>query len=332
MDLFRKDVDPGTSALALVGRKDSRRVIPPANSTSLRRCRHWLPPRGKVLRGGHPEGSLEHGRKGAGATVADIECDIGHTVPDGQTGQRFHKPHVLSPGSECHSRLALEMPRKGPATHGRSASHHIQGFTLRGVCKNRPTDPLEVGMSRHRHMKRDRRRLCNLIQNQVHDPTVTSLFVVFEREDRCLNDQFAEERGNLDNPAIGWQVGTCADIYVQGANGHVTPAMHLVEDLGRYPECTLRRNNKRIRVCNNEHDASRCVKKLGPLMAMARIHMICPVLVGKRGHRTRHVLIVDPLGAPLDFVHYCRCRRIPDMCASRASSLSTNLCAHLRTL
>ena len=286
--------------------------------------------RGEILRRRHSESSLEHGGECTRAVVADIEGYAGDTVPNSQTGQSLHKSDVLAPGGKSHACFTLEVPGKCPSAHGCRAGQCIQRIAARRIRQNRSASPFQVRMARHRHMKRNGRRVRDLVHDQVHDAPIPSILVVFDRHDRRLYDQFAHQRGNFDYAAIGRQVRKCRGIDVQGSDGYMPPAMHLVKDCRGNPQGPLRRNNERSGVRNDTHDSCRCVQQLGACVTVAGVDMVGRVLIRERGDRTRHVLVVDSPRAPLLFGHLAGCPRLRGRNCPLVSSLAKNRSVHLR--
>ncbi len=71
----------------------------------------------EIMAGRHAEEALEHGGKGGGTVVAEIQRDRGDRLGGGEARHCGEQAGLLAPGREAQARLLAEQAREGAAAH-----------------------------------------------------------------------------------------------------------------------------------------------------------------------------------------------------------------------
>lgn len=173
----------------------------------------------EIALGSLAELAAKHGDEGAGTGVAGVEGGSGDFFSGGQELHGVKQAQLLAPLVEGHFGLREEEALDGAFTGAGFFAESFERAVFRGIGEEESGDAEGAGIVWVRQLQGDGVGGLELVDDDFNDAAVERALLLQFGEFAGVEDQFAEECGDVHDETLRWKKADEAGSEVQSAHG-----------------------------------------------------------------------------------------------------------------
>jgi len=199
--------------------------------------------------------AAEHGDEGAGTGVASVEGGSSNFFSGGQELHGVKQAQLLAPLVEGHFGLRNEEALDGALACAGLFTERVQRAVFSGIGKQKFCDAHGAGVVGMRQLQRDGMGSLKLIDDDFDNAAMQGSFPLQFRKFAGVEDQFAQECGNVHNKTFRGEKADEAGSEVQSAHVEGRGNGHRVRSFRGDPNSAERRDDPDAVFGSHGHDA-----------------------------------------------------------------------------